>query len=233
MKRSEINIAIENALRFIEERGFSLPPFVKWTPKDWDAKGAECDEIRDNMLGWDVTDFGFGRFDEIGLVLITIRNGNQNNPIYNKKYAEKLIISRENQVCPMHFHWNKMEDIINRGGGVLVMKLYNSNENGGLAETGVSVVCDGVRKTQPAGVEIELNPGESVTLTPGLYHSFWAKSGAGPVLIGEVSECNDDNTDNRFYENIGRFPAIEDDVAPFRLLCNEYPSANQIDSEVQ
>ena len=225
MKRSEINMNIENAMQFIAEHGFSLPPFAVWAPEQWEHKGAECDEIRDNMLGWDVTDFGLGKFDETGLVLVTIRNGNQNNPSYRKIYAEKLLISRENQVCPMHFHWNKMEDIINRGGGVLVMKLYNADEDGAFAATDITVVCDGVRKSLPAGAEIELGPGESITLTPGLYHSFWAKNGGGPVLIGEVSECNDDNTDNRFYDDIGRFPIIEEDAAPFRLLCNEYPRA--------
>jgi D-lyxose ketol-isomerase len=62
-----------------------------------------------------------------------------------------------------------------------------------------------------------------VTLTKGLYHAFWAKEGAGPVLIGEVSECNDDNTDNRFHKEMGRFPTIEEDEPPYRLLCNEYP----------
>ena len=47
----------------------------------------------------------------------------------------------------------------------------------------------------------------------------------GPVLLGEVSMCNDDENDNRFYEPIGRFPEIEEDEAPYRLLCTEYPKA--------
>lgn len=225
MKRSEVNKIIMDAIRFIEEHKFALPPFAHWTPEDWKEKGPECDEIRDNMLGWDVTDYGLGKFDEVGLVLVTIRNGNQKDPKNKKPYAEKLLISRENQVCPMHFHWYKMEDIINRGGGILVMKLYNADENDGLADTDVTVVCDGVVRTVPAGTELELKPGESVTLVPRMYHAFWAKEGHGPVLIGEVSQCNDDNTDNRFYETMGRFPTIEEDEEPFRLLCNEYPRA--------
>jgi len=49
--------------------------------------------------------------------------------------------------------------------------------------------------------------------------------GSGAVLLGEVSQCNDDNTDNRFYEKVGRFPAIEEDEPPYRLLCDEYPPA--------
>lgn len=192
---------------------------------DWAAKGAECQEIRDNMLGWDIADYGLGRFSEVGLVLVTIRNGNQNNPAYEKPYAEKLLIRQEGQVCPMHFHWKKMEDIINRGGGVLMMQLYNSTPEEALDKVGeVEAVSDGVKLRIPAGTVLELQPGQSVTLTHGMYHAFWAKPGYGPVLIGEVSQCNDDNTDNRFLEEMGRFPAIEEDEAPFRLLCTEYPA---------
>ncbi|MDR1271565.1 MAG: D-lyxose/D-mannose family sugar isomerase [Clostridiales Family XIII bacterium] len=225
MKRSEINACIKDAEAFMAERRFALPPFASWTPEDWTRKGQECDEIRDNMLGWDITDYGLGRFDEIGLVLITLRNGNQNNAGYEKPYAEKILISRENQICPMHYHIFKMEDIINRGGGVLVMKLYNAGEDGRLSGTDVVAVCDGVRRDFQAGSEIELPPGESITLTTGLYHAFWAKQGHGPVLVGEVSKCNDDNTDNVFLESMGRFPAIDEDEAPYRLLVNEYPQA--------
>ena len=226
MKRSEINAIIRDAMAFIDSFHFALPPFANWTPEDWAEKGDRCNEIRDNMLGWDITDYGLGKFDEVGLVLVTIRNGNQNNPTYEKPYAEKLLISQEDQVCPMHFHWKKMEDIINRGGGILMMELYNSTPDGELDKVNpVDVVSDGVLLTVPAGTVLELQPGQSVTLTHGMYHAFWAKKGHGPVLIGEVSQCNDDNTDNRFLEPIGRFPEIEEDEAPFRLLCNEYPQA--------
>ncbi len=226
MKRSEINAIIKDAMAFADKFSFRLPPFADWTPEDWQTKGHECDEIRDNMLGWDITDYGLGDFAKIGLVLVTIRNGNQNNDKYEKPYAEKLLISDEDQVCPMHFHWKKMEDIINRGGGTMMMQLYNSLPNEELDKEGdVTVVSDGVKLTIPAGTILELQPGQSVTLTHGLYHAFWAKKGTGKVLIGEVSQCNDDNTDNRFYEKMGRFPKIEEDEAPFRLLCTEYPEA--------
>ena len=79
----------------------------------------------------------------------------------------------------------------------------------------------------PAGTKITLSPGESITITPYLYHDFEVEKGTGAVLLGEVSQCNDDNTDNRFYEQLGRFPAIEEDEPPYRLLCNEYPPAKQ------
>ena len=105
MKRSELNRILKQHEAFIKKIGFHLPPFCSWTPEEWATKGHECDEIRDNMLGWDITDFGHGDFAKIGLFLVTIRNGNQNNPRYTRPYAEKLLISEENQVTPFHFHW--------------------------------------------------------------------------------------------------------------------------------
>ena len=63
-----------------------------------------------------------------------------------------------------------------------------------------------------------------ITVTRGLYHDFSVEEGKGSVLLGEVSMCNDDNTDNYFYnKKVGRFPAIDEDEEPYRLLCNEYP----------
>ena len=226
MKRSKINCSIKEMEKLIQEIGFHLPPFCHWTPQEWEEKGAEYDEIRDNMLGWDITDYGLGDFEKVGFALITLRNGNQNNPKYKKVYAEKLLMLKEGQHSPMHFHWNKSEDIINRGGGVLIIHVYN-DDNGELGDTDVLVNSDGRSYYVPAGTGIELHPGESITLWPHQYHDFDVVPGSGDVLIGEVSMCNDDNTDNRFYENVGRFPTIEEDEAPYRLLCNEYPSAKE------
>lgn len=70
-----------------------------------------------------------------------------------------------------------------------------------------------------------MKPGESIFVYQGLYHDFSVEPGTGPVLLGEVSQCNDDNTDNRFNPPVGRFPKIEEDEPPYRLLCNEYPAA--------
>lgn len=223
MKRSKINKAMREALEFFKEYKISLPPFILWTPDEWKTKGDEVAEIKENMLGWDITDFGGGDFDKMGLFLITLRNGNQKNPKkYPKTYAEKLMIVQENQITPMHFHWNKMEDIINRGGGNLIIKLFNATEDEDLADTDVVVSIDGVKHVFPAGTEVCIKPGESITLTPYLYHRFWGEEGKGKVLVQEVSMCNDDTADNRFYDKIGRFPEIDEDEAPLYLLCNEY-----------
>jgi D-lyxose ketol-isomerase len=225
MKRSEINKAIKRMEELIGECKFKLPPFCGFTPEEWADKDSSYDEIRDNMLGWDVTDYGEGKFDEFGFTLITLRNGNLNDKKYTKAYAEKLLMLEEGQYAPMHFHWSKMEDIINRGGGNVLIKVYNSTEDGEFADTDVKVNTDGREYYVKAGTQICLTPGESITIYPYMYHDFTIEEGGGAVLLGEVSMVNDDNTDNRFYEELGRFPTVEEDEAPYRLLCNEYPKA--------
>ena len=223
MKRSEINQIMKDALALFQDYKIALPDFVRWTPEEWKTKGKEANEIRDNMLGWDITDFGSGDFNKVGLFLITLRNGNQKNPEnYPKPYAEKLMIVRENQITPMHYHWSKMEDIINAGGGNLVIKLYNATKENTLADTEIEVSIDGVKHRLSAGTEVKLHPGQSITLTPGLFHRFWGEEGKGTVIVREVSMCNDDANDNCFYDKAGRFPEIEEDEAPLYLLCNEY-----------
>ena len=93
--------------------------------------------------------------------------------------------------------------------------------NGDVDEkTDVTVMTDGVARTQPAGAHLKLNPGESVTLMPGNWHAFWGEG--GDVLIGEVSTVNDDVTDNVFREPIGRFAEIEEDADPPHLLVSDY-----------
>lgn len=225
MKRSHVNAVLRKFEALIDEYKFALPPFLSWTPEEWATKGHEYDEIRDNMLGWDVTDYGMGKYEELGIALITIRNGNANNTKYTKTYAEKLIMIEEGQVSPMHFHWSKMEDIINRGGGNLIFRLYNASKDEKLDTTDVEINQDGRKYMVPAGSDIILKPGESLTLYPYYYHEFVVQPGTGPVLLGEVSMCNDDNTDNRFLNELGRFPTIEEDEPPYRLLCTEYPAA--------
>jgi len=222
MKRSEINALILHALDLCEGSGLFLPPFARWTPEDWTGKGPEYDEIEDNMLGWDITDFGSGDFAKTGLLLFTLRNGNARNPAYKKPYAEKILIAREGQRTPTHCHTHKMEDIINRGGGNLIVKLYNAAPGGGLASGDVEISTDGRRRRVKAGEPVRIRRGESVTLAQGLYHEFWGEEGCGTVILGEVSMTNDDKTDNTFVDGAGRFPEITEDEPVLYPLCNEY-----------
>ena len=223
MKRSEINELIREAMAFAKGSNFQLPPFAFWTPAQWATKGSEADEIRECMLGWDLTDFGLEKFHETGLIMFTIRNGHMKNAAYGKPYCEKLLIVEEEQITPMHFHWNKAEDIINRSGGNLIVQVYNATADDDLADTDVTVSTDGVSRTVKAGDTIKLGLGESIFLPSRMYHKFWGEKGKGKLLVGEVSKVNDDNTDNRFHDPIGRFPTIEEDVDPLYLLFSEYP----------
>ncbi|MBQ9460268.1 MAG: D-lyxose/D-mannose family sugar isomerase [Oscillospiraceae bacterium] len=227
MKRSEINAALREMEAMLQRYCVSLPDFCGFTPEQWRDKGHEYDEVRDNMLGWDITDYGLGKFNEVGFSLITLRNGNLRlRDKYAKTYAEKLLYLREGQYAPMHFHWSKMEDIINRAGGDVLIRVYRSTPDERIdRETAVTVHVDGCESIVPAGTQIRLRPGQSITITPLLYHDFTVEKGGAPVLLGEVSQCNDDNTDNRFEPPMGRFPSIEEDEPPYRLLCNEYPTA--------
>jgi hypothetical protein len=223
MKRSAINRCIAEASAFFAENRFLLPPYADWTPEEWQQHGSEADEIRTNRLGWDVTDFNSGRFESIGLTLFTLRNGSLADGKASKIYAEKIMFVRQDQVTPFHYHVRKTEDIINRGGrgtGRLVVQLYNSAGDGEFAQSPISVTCDGIRRQVEPGGTVVLGPGESITLTPYLYHAFYAIDGHG--LIGEVSSVNDDATDNYFKEPLPRYPEIVEDEPPFRVLCNEY-----------
>jgi D-lyxose ketol-isomerase len=158
----------------------------------------------------------------MGLFVFTIRNGDPQNleTRQGKLYAEKILIVDVDQVTPMHFHWVKMEDIINRGGGNLMIQVYNATPDDDLASTNVTLSIDGVECTFRAGETVVLRPGESITLPPRCYHKFWGSESR--VLVGEVSLVNDDNRDNRFHEPVGRFPEIEEDEPPMHLLVNDY-----------
>jgi D-lyxose ketol-isomerase len=222
MKRSEINAIILKADAFLKEYQFLLPPFAYWTPEEWAGKGEETRQIVARRIGWDMTDFGQEDFEKIGLSNFTLRNGSLDDLKRGRGelYCEKILIVGVDQVTPLHFHWNKTEDIINRGGGRLVIQLYNATEDEELADSEVTVHTDGIERCVEAGGTIILNPGESITLLPYCYHAFWAIN--SPVLVGEVSLVNDDNSDNRFYESIGRFPKIEEDEPPLYLMVNDY-----------
>ena len=217
MKRSQINAILRSAQDFFDQHQFKLPPWAAWSPEVWAQHRGQLKEIVDCQLGWDVTDFGSGDFANRGLMLFTLRNGKIGS--YGKTYAEKIMVVEDGQETPTHFHFQKAEDIINRGGGKLLLQLWNSDAAQGKAATPVEVSVDGLRRTVEAGGLVALAPGESICMTPGLYHRFY---GEGRVLVGEVSRVNDDFNDNRFFEAIGRFPRIDEDVPAWRLLVSDY-----------
>jgi D-lyxose ketol-isomerase len=220
MKRSEINQLIRESIEFFNRMNFKLPPWAFWRPADWKGKYETCSEIVDNMLGWDLTDFGSGDFHRRGLILFTLRNGNLKKD--KKAYAEKAMIVEENQETPMHFHWGKMEDIINRGGGNLVLELFASDKKEQLSEAEFDIQIDGAKHHLGPNARVVLRPGESICLEQGIYHRFYGEPGKGKVFVGEVSAVNDDTSDNRFLDPVGRFPEIEEDEEPLHLLVSDY-----------
>ena len=225
MKRSTINDIMGQADDLIRHHGFTLPPFAYWSPEDFRTRVADgpAARIATSRMGWDITDYGKGDFDNLGLFLFTLRNGALADLQAGRGmvYAEKLLISRQDQISPMHTHVIKSEDIINRGGATLIVELFGSDDAGNFAQDkGGMVRCDGLARPFAAGEKLALAPGESVTLNPGDWHAFWGEG--GDVLIGEVSTVNDDETDNIFREEIGRFAEIEEDTAPKHLLVSDY-----------
>ncbi|SFP72599.1 D-lyxose/D-mannose family sugar isomerase [Tranquillimonas alkanivorans] len=222
MKRSRINDIMRAADEMIRAHGFVLPPFAYWTPEEF-RRRTDAARIVDTRMGWDITDYGQGDFDRQGLFLFTLRNGDLSDLERGRGmcYAEKLLISRQDQLSPMHTHRIKAEDIINRGGATLAVQLHGSDADGNFdIAAGGHVLCDGIVREYAAGEVLKLAPGESVTLMPGDWHAFWGEG--GDVLIGEVSTVNDDLTDNVFREDIGRFSEVEEDEAPLHLLVSDY-----------
>ncbi len=223
MKRSEVNQILRESAAFIRSFGYALPPFADWVPERMRRAQQDAPDVINRRLGWDVTDFGQGHFADFGLFLFTVRNGDPADLARGRGmlYAEKIMISRKEQRAPMHRHNIKAEDIINRGGGDLVLELFAPAADGSIdLEAPVTVTCDGAQRTLPAGGHLKLDPGESVTLLPGVWHAFWGER--ADVLIGEVSTVNDDLTDNVFRDPVGRFSEIAEDEAPWRLLVSDY-----------
>lgn len=222
MQRSQVNHYLQLTREFLMRQDVHLPPWADFDVSQWRAQDREvAQEILVLRLGWDLTSFGAADFLQTGLTLFTLRNGSPGGQPWHKPYAEKIMHVREGQQTPMHYHPRKMEDIINRGGGNLIVELHNRNGDG-LADSLVAVSLDGLRQTHAAGSQLRLSPGESVTLEAGIWHSFWGESGLGDVLVGEVSMPNDDENDNVFLTPLARFNPLEEDEAPRWLLCNDY-----------
>ena len=220
MKRSEINSVISEAKDLLEAYCWKLPPWAHWSMDDYQQNPELAAWLRRHQLGWDVTDFGSGKFFDRGLGLFCLRNGMQSDP-NSLPYAEKLLFVHEGQETPFHTHKVKMEDIINRGGGDLVIEFRREEGN----TDPISVRCDGILHTLEPDEPLVLAPGQSVTIPRELYHRFYGKQGTGMVLGGEVSQVNDDGTDNYFWEPLPRFSEIDEDETPMHPLWNEVGDA--------
>ena len=224
LKRSQINASIEAAIATFQKHHCSLPPFAFWTPEEWQGKNSECDEIRDCMLGWDVTDFGSGDFQNIGRTLFTLRNGCTRDARYPKTYAEKVIFDPEGQRAPAHFHKSKREDIIHRGqSGAIIVQLCASTPDNKPSDESLLIQINGITQELKPYSRIRLTPGESLCIPPRTIHQFWGEEGGGLTCSGEVSSVCDDWNDNFFFGELTRFPTVEEDEPRRFYLCHEYP----------
>jgi hypothetical protein len=181
MKRSDINAVVMEAQTAFERHGWALPPNPRW----------------------DVTDFGMGDFDKIGLTLVNLAE--------QSEYCEKLMYVRHMQVTPRHYHAAKKEDIICRWGR-LAIELPSAAP--------LRLQVNGEWRDVPPGKPLFLMSGERVTLTKGVLHAFWSDSGY--AIAGEVSTANDDAHDNYFEDKrVGRFSKInENEPACVKLVSD-------------
>ena len=219
MQRSAINAVLREAEATFAAHGFVPPAFATWTPAEWAANPARATFCAAHQMGWGLTDFGSGDFARRGIVLLTCRNGIYRQP-GERVYAEKVIVMREGQEAPYHYHRTKTEDILVRGGGCLALDLVMVEEDGRPIEAPLAVLVDGETRTVAAREPVVLHPGESLTLPPLMAHRFYGWPGTGTVLAGEISEVNDDRTDNYFLEPFDPMP-IEEDEPAYRPLWSE------------
>lgn len=222
MRRSEINRILETAKAFFAKHGFAMPPFAGWTAEEMKARLTPQSGIYRGRLGWDVTDFNEGDFERLGILLFTLRNGDKEKLATGRGrlYCEKLLYFSSGQGCPLHSHYVKTEDIINRGGGRLTINLMHGDLRGNPKAGRAQVLVDEEPVEFEGTTTVHLEPGQSIVLDPGMYHEL--KAEGEPVMLGEVSLVNDDLKDNIFLTPLARFSAIEEDEAPLHLLCSDY-----------
>ena len=220
MNRSEINQAIIDAKSMMEEYSWVLPQWGYWSTAEYLEQPITSKYLKEHQMGWDVTDFGKGVFNEQGITLFCIRNGIQGN-VNDKPYAEKLLFMQEGQEIPFHSHKIKLEDIINRGGGDLAIEFLEVDEKDQELLNKINVLVDGEKISLDPHEPLILKRGQSVTVDRNIFHRFYAVKGSGMVMAGEVSQVNDDNNDNYFLEPIGRFSEINEDEPTLHPLWNE------------
>jgi D-lyxose ketol-isomerase len=237
MKRSEINDTIRLAIDFLDAFRFRLPKWAFWKMPNWEHSGDEVLVIKTSHLGWDITDFGLGAFRDHGLALFTLRNGDlgyQTGPTHNTasaaarrprpvRYSEKIMLLQNRQACPMLFLESRDRDLVNRGGGDLIVRLYGSTPDDGLDRSHRAAVhVNSIAYNIKPGGTIRLTPGDGLTLPARMYHDMWAEKSS--CLVGEISMTCDEGMDYHFHKAATqRFPEIEEDEEPLHLLFYEYP----------
>jgi D-lyxose ketol-isomerase len=223
MRRSQIETIIRESQEIMARYGQILPPYAGWSPAQWHAKAEETRAMRSRFLGWNVVEFAEGDFARSGIVVFTTRMGDHGDLARGrgKLYGEKIIVCRDGQRVPHHYHRVKTEDFVNRGGGTLVIDLIRVDEAGLALDQPFDLDRDGEVVRVPGRSTLRLAPGEGITLDPFIAHAFSAEN--GDIVCGELSLANDDATDNYFLAPVPAQPIIED-VPVRHLVVADYKS---------
>ncbi|GLS18634.1 hypothetical protein GCM10007874_16510 [Labrys miyagiensis] len=223
MRRSQIEAIIEKSLATMVKRGFHLPSFAGWTPAQWREKAEATQALRVAGLGWNIVEFEKDAFFKSGIAVFTLRMGDYRDlpKGRGRLYAEKAFVLFEGQRVPHHYHRVKTEDLINRGGGILGVNLVKVDAEGQPLAEAITLERNGIEVGVPANTTLNLEPGESIVLVPGVAHAF---IGVNEVLCGEISLVNDDATDNYFLQPLPPPSAIVEDVPARHLVLADYRS---------
>ena len=198
MKRSAINAIMRESEAFMRSFGFILPPFSRWSPDEMRARKGEIDGITGASLGWDITDFGLGDFEQTGLFLFH----RAQRPLCRSAARTRHALCRKGDDrpqgsgdanAPASSEGRRHHQSRRRHAGDRAVWRYRRPVR---PVQGTRVATDGIWRELAPGHKLRLSPGESVTLMPGDWHAFWGEG--ADVFVAEVSTVNDDNTDNIF-----------------------------------
>jgi len=232
VKRSEIDAAIERAIGNANKLGVALPKWADWHPAQFDA-GAEG--IRDQRLGWKVIDFGVGDFQHCGLVLFALcapLTDDFGAPLTNSQlvgayeypvtaFSRKYLFVQAGQTEPHHFHRQKRRKEVSvvAGGSVHFELAWADSDTALSATRDVNIQVDGIWHHLPANGEIDLKPGETITLPANLSHIIKVLPGGCDVILLETSTANNDSSDNIFpFMTPTSKTVVEDAKARYQLL---------------
>ena len=221
MKRSDVNDNIGLAKDLFAAHRLVLPRWAHWSPDDWRGAGPGMRAVKDAGLGWEITDHGSGDFQRQGLVLFRLRDAQRSPTDSDEGFAESVLLVQVHQVTPFHHHTHG-QDLVNRGGGDLVVQLHHAGPSDELDDDRpVTAVVDGVEVEFEPGGLARLTVGESLGVAPRVYHKFWAEMAS--CMVSEISSPANGRQDFHYLEDARRLPDIEEDEEPLHLLWHEYP----------
>ena len=145
MKRSEINRLIEDALKFFQEMHFKLPPLGYLDTGAMEQAGGIVRGSGNESVGMGPHGFWYREF-QCGRVAAF-------HPSKRESATRPEALCGKNHDRPggtgdphAFSTGPKMEDIINRGGGNLMIQLYPSDREGGFAKKSFQVSLDGLKR---------------------------------------------------------------------------------------